>query len=266
MARNYKQAKIYCIKVNTEEEYLPYVGSSCKRLLSQRMNQHRDDYKKWKNGKHNFVSSFTLFEKYGVQNCFIELIESFPCNTSDELRKKEREHIEKQKCVNIVKRVIITEEERVEQHKKWYETNKEQIAEKKKEYAQINKEKIAEKKNIYYEANKEQIAEKGKIYQQTHKEEIAERKKEWREANKEQIAEKSKEYAQINKEQIAERKKEYRDEHKEEIAEKKKEKYDCPCGAIICKDGKARHEKSKKHQEYLSTVNTFCTTAVTESS
>jgi hypothetical protein len=61
MARDYQQAKIYCIKVNTEEEYLPYVGSSCKRLLSQRMNQHRQDFDKWKKGKYGFLSSFTCF-------------------------------------------------------------------------------------------------------------------------------------------------------------------------------------------------------------
>jgi hypothetical protein len=134
MARNYKQAKIYCIKVNTEEEYLPYVGSSCKRLLSQRMNQHRCSYKRWKEGKNErFVSSFTLFEKYGIEECFIELIEIFPCNCNDELRKKEREWIEKMKCVNIVKRVIITEEEIAERKKIYREEHKEQIAEKGKE-------------------------------------------------------------------------------------------------------------------------------------
>jgi len=220
MARNYQQAKIYCIKVNTEEEYLPYVGSSCKRLLSQRMNQHRDDYKKWKKGKHNFVSSFTLFEKYGIENCFIELIELFPCKCNDELRKKEREHIEKMKCINIVKRVIITEEERVEQ---------------KKEYAEINKEKFVECQ---------------KIYQQTHKK---------------QIAEKKKEYAEINKEKIVEYQKEWREEHKEKIAEKAKEKYECPCGSICRKSDKNRHERSKKHQTYLTTVNTLCSIAITES-
>jgi hypothetical protein len=190
MARNYQQAKIYCIKVNTEEEYLPYVGSSCKRLLSQRMNQHRDDYKKWKNGKHNFVSSFTLFEKYGIENCFIELIELFPCNCNDELRKKEREHIEKMKCVNM-DRPSITEEERVEYKKEWYD---------------VNKKRLLEKQKIY------------------------------------------------------------REEHKEQICEKIKKRYVCECGvkSLLC--NKARHNKTKKHQYYLSTIGTLCSTTVTETS
>jgi len=139
MARDYKQAKIYCIKVNTDDMYLPYVGSSCKRLLSQRMNQHRQDFNKWKKNpeKYDFLSSFTLFEKYGIENCFIELIESFPCKCNDELRKKEREHIEKQECVNIVKRVIVTEEERVELckiiRKNHYKLHKDELSEKHKE-------------------------------------------------------------------------------------------------------------------------------------
>ena len=158
MARNYQQAKIYCIKVNTDDMYLPYVGSSCKRLLSQRMNQHRQHFKQWKNGKYHFVSSFTLFEKFGIENCYIELIELFPCNCNDELRKKEREHIEKIECVNIVKRVIVTKEEFVEHKKKYRDIHKEYFAEKDKEWYEANKEKIKE----WYEANREQIAKKRK--------------------------------------------------------------------------------------------------------
>lgn len=177
MARNYQQAKIYCIKVNTEEEYLPYVGSSCKRLLSQRMNQHRDDYKKWKKNpeKYSFVSSFTLFEKFGIENCFIELIELFPCSCNDELRKKEREHIEKIECVNIVKKPIRTMEEK------------------------IKDDKIC--KRNYDEKSKE----------------------------------------------------------------KQKETFDCPCGSICRIKEKARHERSKKHQYYLSTIGTLCSATITES-
>ena len=203
MARNYQQAKIYCIKVNTEEEYLPYVGSSCKRLLSQRMNQHRQHFKQWKNGKYHFISSFTLFEKYGIENCFIELIELFPCNCNDELRKKEREHIEKQECCNKVKRVIITEEEMVERVK---------------EYG----------KN-HYELHKDELSEKHKIYYDEHKEQIIEKNKKYRETNKEKILEKA------------------------------KEKYDCLCGSTLCKGAKTKHEKSKKHQNYLSTIGTHTT-------
>jgi hypothetical protein len=189
MARDYQQAKIYCIKVNTEEEYLPYVGSSCKRLLSQRMNQHRQDFDKWKKGKYGFLSSFTLFEKFGIENCYIELVELFPCKCNDELRKKEREYIDKIKCVNM-DRPFRTKEEAIQQ---------------KKNHAEENKIEIAEKRAEKYRANKE------------------------------------------------------------EIAEKKKEKYDCPCGSTLRISDKSTHEKTKKHKNYLTTIGTLCSTAVTQS-
>lgn len=114
MSKDYTQAKIYQIKVNTDEEYLPYIGSTCKNYLSQRMSYHHQDYKKYKNKpeKYSYISSFILFDKFGVENCFIELIELFPCNCNDELRKKEREWMEKINCCNKVKRPIISTEEK----------------------------------------------------------------------------------------------------------------------------------------------------------
>ena len=119
MARDYSKGKIYCIKVNTEEEYLPYVGSTTKQYLSQRMDFHRQDFNKWKKNpeKYRFVSSFTLFERFEIENCYIELIELFPCSSCDELRKKEREYIEKIECVNIVKKPIRTIEEKIKYDK-----------------------------------------------------------------------------------------------------------------------------------------------------
>jgi hypothetical protein len=232
MSRDYKQAKIYCIKVNTDNEYLPYVGSSCKRLLSQRMNQHRDDYKKWKKNpeKYSFLSSFTLFERFGVQNCFIELIELFPCSCNDELRKKEREHIEKQECCNKVKRVIVTEEEKIENAKIYRDEHKEEIKERNKKYNIEHKDEILQKNKIHYDKHKEEILQKNKEYRDKHKEEI------------------------IIKDRIKYHK------NKEQINKKKKETYECPCGSMCRKSDKTRHEKTKKHQ--LFTESTLCATTI----
>jgi|688.fasta_scaffold335072_3 hypothetical protein len=47
--------------------------------------------------------------------------------------------------------------------------------------------------------------------------------------------------------------KEYREDNKKEIAIKKTKKYECECsGKYICA-GKARHVKTKKHQDWLHT-------------
>jgi hypothetical protein len=199
------------------------------------MNQHRDDYKKWKKGKYSFLSSFTLFEKYGIENCFIELIELFPCKCNDELRKKEREHIDKIKCVNIVK-PFVSKEESIERCKIYRETHKEEIAEKEKIYRKTHKEEIAETKKIHYETHKEEIAEKWKIYSKVYKE---------------QIIEKNKIKYQKNKELIL---------------EEMKKTFTCNCGSTLRIRAKKRHERTLKHKEYLTTIGTLCSTAVTETS
>jgi len=249
-SKDYSRGKVYMIR-SKDENCVSYVGSTTKQYLSQRMDNHRNSYKQWKKGKHKFISVFQVFEKYGIENCYIELLESCPCKISEELLKKEREHIEKIECVNLVKRVIITKEERVEYDKEYNQKNKEQIAEKSKEYREANKEEISERMKIYREANKEEISEKKKEYAQINKEQIAERMKIWRDEHKEKLVEKKKEWYEENREQISER---------------KKETYECPCGSICRKGNRIRHEKSKKHQEYLTTIGTLCSTAVTQSS
>ena len=46
---NYKYGKIY--KITSEHTNKIYVGSTCKKLLSQRLTFHRKNYKKWKKEK-----------------------------------------------------------------------------------------------------------------------------------------------------------------------------------------------------------------------
>ena len=96
---NYQEGKIYKIISNSDDD-ICYVGSTTKKFLSQRMAEHKNRYKCWKNGKHIKITVFELFEKYGIENCRIELLEIFPSNSKDELTKKEGEHIKLLNCVN----------------------------------------------------------------------------------------------------------------------------------------------------------------------
>jgi len=57
----------------------------------------------------------------------------------------------------------------------------------------------------------------------------------------------NKEYRENPKNKVQEKKREYREKNIEKIKEKKKQKYTCACGATICKEVKARHERSQKH-------------------
>ena len=141
-----------------------YVGSTCKEKLCQRMSHHRSQYKRCNEG----MASFILFDKFGVDNCIIELIELFPCNSKDEITKKEGEYIKQLNCVN----------KRVEGRTKdqYYQDNKEDILEYRKQYKNNNPEKIKKQCKLYYENNKDQILEKSKIYGRNFKDEISYRK------------------------------------------------------------------------------------------
>jgi hypothetical protein len=175
----YKRGKVY--KIVCRKTGKQYIGSTCKKLLSQRLAGHVGHFKLWKKNNFSFITSFTILEE---NDYYIELIELVPCSSKDELKVRERFYIQNNECVN--KAIPLRTRE------------------------------------------------------------------EYKEDNKIKIAEQMKKYAQINKEQIAEYQKEYKAEHKEEIIKRKKEKYDCHCGSTICKDNKAKHEKSIKHQTYLN--------------
>ena len=93
----YQNGKIYQI---TDIGYNKcYIGSTTEGL-SLRMTRHRANYKNFlKNNGKNFISSYDLFNEYGLENCKIELIEYYKCNTLQELRKREGEHI---KIMNVL--------------------------------------------------------------------------------------------------------------------------------------------------------------------
>ena len=71
---NYDNSKIYKIWSTAGDKI--YIGSTTKKYLSQRMDNHRSGYKLWKNDKHYLTTSYHLFEEYGLDNCFIELLEA----------------------------------------------------------------------------------------------------------------------------------------------------------------------------------------------
>ena len=128
---NYANGKIYKIECLTTG--LIYIGSTTKDRLSQRLVQHRCDYKKYKDGNYYFVTSFKVLEN---DNYIIGLLESVNCNTKDELLAREGHYIKTLDCVN-----------------------KHKMGRTKKEYYQDNKEHFLEKQNLYHEANKEKINE-----------------------------------------------------------------------------------------------------------
>ncbi len=98
---DYQNTKIYKIESHMGSKI--YIGSTTKERLSQRMANHRKDFKRWKDGLfHHNITSFRLFEEYGVENCNIVLLELYPCNSKDEQSAREAHWIKTLDCVNKV--------------------------------------------------------------------------------------------------------------------------------------------------------------------
>ena len=147
---NYSDGKIYKIEAIVEHPQEDInIGSTTKKYLSQRMDNHRRCYNCWKNGKYNKNYVFDLFDKYGVDKCTILLLESVNANNKDELRAKEGHYIRALKCAN--KRI----ENRTQQE--YYQDNKDKISQYQKEYYDGNKDKISQYQKEYYDGNKEKI-------------------------------------------------------------------------------------------------------------
>lgn len=134
----YKRGKVYrivCRKTGKQ-----YIGSTCKKLLSQRLAGHNYNFKEWKKNNFNFITSFTILEE---NDYYIELVELVPCSSNDELKVRERFHIQNNECVN--KYIPLKTQ------KEHYDEHKEERLEYAKEYRAINKKQIAEKKKEKYD-------------------------------------------------------------------------------------------------------------------
>lgn len=221
---SYQNGKVYRIwSLDTEDIY---IGSSCD-TLSNRFCKHKSHYKKWKEGdKRIYCSSYILFDQVGVENCKIELIKNFPCNSKSELTKEEGKVMRENKDIIV---------------------NKNQAGRTIKEYKEEHKQQLTEKMKEYKEQNREKIIQYHKEYNQQHKEEISKQNKEYYEQNKEQIKEQMKEYHEQHKEQIIQYHKEYKQQNKEKLHKK----FNCECGGKFKYENKSTHEKTQKHQEYI---------------
>jgi len=157
--------KLVCLDTDIKDIY---VGSTTS--LKHRRYQHKNCCNNEKNKDYNSYVYKFIRENGGWGNWDMILVESYPCKSSLDLHKREREIIEQLKPTlnkNIPLRT----------NKEWRGDNKEQLA-------------------VYKEKNKEHIAEQKKEYNEKNKEHIAKKQKEYKEKNKEHIAKKEKEYKQ----------------------------------------------------------------------
>ena len=164
---DYNNGKIYSIRSNQTDMF--YIGSTTQPLY-KRLSKHKSNYIFWKknDNKKRYITSCEIM-KY--DDAFIELIEDYPCESKNQLTKREGELIRahKSNCVNC----------RIEGRTgaEYRQDNKEYKAEYSVKHYQANKEHYLECQGKYYQANKEHIKEYSAEYYQSNKELIAEHNK-----------------------------------------------------------------------------------------
>src|SRR3990167_8898674 len=140
---NYSNSKIYTIRSYSTD--MVYIGSTT-QSLSVRMAEHRCDYKRYLAGKFNNVTSFEIVK---FDDAYIELLEDYPCNSTEQLHKREGELIRNTKCVN--KNIA------GQGKKEYWEAHTEQKKAYDKQYYNDHREQRSSYNKKYWEAHKEQI-------------------------------------------------------------------------------------------------------------
>jgi len=144
-----KTGYIYKIFDNTNGNI--YYGSTS-QSLSQRITNHRSEYKKYLDGRGGYTKSFDILKNNDYSYSVVEKVEY---NEKYELRQRERFYIENNDCVNIVIPL--------QTRKEYNQIHKTKLYEKKKEWNNNNREKVLENKKNFYHNNKERINEKRRV-------------------------------------------------------------------------------------------------------
>jgi len=171
---NYKNSKIFILEPKTKHPEEDIFYSSTTQPIFNRLSQLKKDNLK-KNTSYKW-----LFEKYGVDNIKIVLVEGFICNNKEELQAKEAKYIRENDCINKIITLNNQEPKEDKQEiKKKDEQDKKEIEEIKEQIKEIKeKDKIIKKRDKeYYAKNKETILKKRRdkrqeINKQEEKEEI----------------------------------------------------------------------------------------------
>ena len=143
---NYQEGRIYKLTVDGSD--LVYYGSTTSPLW-KRMSIHKNNYNRWKDDKNTRKCTSTALFEIGTP--IITLVETFPCNSKEELYACERFHIENNPCVNKV----IPGRNQSEYGKVYYKNNIDHIKEYQKKYNSAHKEEAATRVQKYRENHTE---------------------------------------------------------------------------------------------------------------
>jgi hypothetical protein len=235
---NYQNGKIYTLRSYQTDDI--YIGSTT-QSLAKRKGGHKCNYTQFQKGKGHYVTSFEVV-KY--DDCYIELLEEYPCENRQQLEKREGELIRTTDCVN---KAIAGRNS-----KQYYQDNREQLLEKATSYAKTHKTQISKKHKQYYQDNREQLLEKATSYAKTHKTEKSAYDKEYHKTHQQQKIACSKQHYETNKAEILKKNKAYRERNETAIKLREAQKTTCECGIEIQKKKMLRHCRSQRHQTFIN--------------
>lgn len=224
--------KIFCLDGDIGDVY---IGSTSNQRISDRFSGHKTHYKNWKEGIKTHMTSFILFDKYGPENCVIEVLEQFAYD-KNKIKERERYHIDINLCINI-----------------------QLPGRSRKQYAIDNKEHLKLKALEYKKNNLIEINAKKKAYRDSHKEEY----KAYCVANAEKFKKPiececgsvvvTRNYCLHIKTQL------HLDYLKTGVKKPEtiplNQVINCGCGKKYTYSNRLRHLKTKKHTDYLATIN-----------
>ena len=81
--KDYANGKIYAIYNNIDPSLI-YVGSTC-QSLSKGLSKHRREVN---SRKSQTIPLYVKMRESGKEHFYIELLEEYPCNNSEQLREK----------------------------------------------------------------------------------------------------------------------------------------------------------------------------------
>jgi len=184
---DYSKGLIYTIR-NKEDDTKIYVGSTIQPLY-KRFYVHKSHSKCDEN-----MNRLLYIEVNGDwTNWYIELYENYPCNSKNELEKREGEII---RLIGTLNKIIAGRDD-----KQYYIDNKDNLLKNNKQYRIDNADKIKEQRKQYHIKNKEYILNKVKKYTIENADKIKEYKKQYQIKNADKIKEKRKEYYLKKKEE-----------------------------------------------------------------
>ena len=141
------QGLIYKI-YNISEPDKFYIGGT-----TQSLPERLYDHKRYSNVCNSFF--YQEVNRLGWNNFQIKLIEDYPCDSKEDLRRKEDQYITQLNPYYNTRRAFLTEQDLKEQIVQYRADHKEQIV----QYRADHKEQIAQYKAQYYADHKEQRAE-----------------------------------------------------------------------------------------------------------